>query len=82
MSPQELWQLVEQSEETTPIAADERLDLEYAMKLLNATGMLRCPVETLCPRTRLPYIAEECNLPYDNIRMKVTRCLELAQSLV
>ena len=84
LPPEELWQLVKSSGETMPMATGERLDLEYAMDLL----------ETSKPECReylwkyyvldLDYddIAEEQNLKYDAVRMKVGRCLDEVRALV
>ena len=84
MPPEELWQLVESSAQTTPLTAADRHDLEYALKLLDSSK----------PECRgylwnhyvigFDYgeIAEEQNLNYDNVRMKIGRCLAEAKSLV
>jgi RNA polymerase sigma factor (sigma-70 family) len=84
MPQDELWQLVEASSQATPLTAGDRHDLEYAMNLLTASK----------PECReylwkhyvfgLDYaeIAEEQNLNYDNVRMKIGRCLDEAKSLV
>ena len=84
MPQDELRELVEASEQTAPLTAADRHDLEYAMKLLDSSK----------PECRdylwnhyvigLAYaeIAEEQNLNYDNVRMKIGRCLDEAKSLV
>ena len=84
MPEKELRRLVEASAQTAPLSASDKHDLDYAMKLLTASK----------PECReylwqhyvigLDYaeIAEEENLSYDNVRMRIGRCLEQAQSLV
>jgi hypothetical protein len=37
MPPEELWQLVEASAQDAPLSPADRLDMEYAMKLLTAS---------------------------------------------
>lgn len=81
---EELWGMVEASAQDAPINIGDRLDLEYAMNLLVA----------LKPECRdllwnhyvlgLDYgeIAEEENVSYDNARMRVSRCLDAARTLV
>jgi RNA polymerase sigma factor (sigma-70 family) len=84
MPPEELWQLLEESEIDSPISAADRIDLEYAMKLLTASKP-EC-YEYLWNHFvfGLDYdeIAEEQNVSYDAARMKIGRCLDEAQSLV
>lgn len=84
MPPEELWQLVEASAQTAPLSAADKHDLEYAMQLLTASKP-ECR-EYLWKRYvfGLDYaeIAEEKNLSYDNIRMRIGRCLEEAKALV
>jgi RNA polymerase sigma factor (sigma-70 family) len=84
LPPEDIWELVEASAQVSPLATGERLDLEYAMKLLAAS-------KPECARylwrhfvLGLDYaeIAEEQMLDYDNVRMKIGRCLEEAKSLV
>ena len=84
MLPEELWQLVESSAQSSPLSPADKHDLEYAMNLLTASK----------PECRdylwqhyifgLDYaeIAEERNLNYDNVRIKIGRCLDEAKSLV
>ena len=84
MPPEELWQLVESSAQSSPLSPADKHDLEYAMNLLTASK----------PECRdylwqhyvfgLDYaeIAEERNLNYDNVRIKIGRCLDEAKSLV
>jgi RNA polymerase sigma factor (sigma-70 family) len=82
--PEELWRMVELSGKDEPITAAVRHDLEYALKLLTAT---KPECNQLLWRhyvIGLSYddLAEERNTSYDNVRMKIGRCLEEAKSLV
>jgi RNA polymerase sigma factor (sigma-70 family) len=84
MPHDELLDLLDTSEQAAPLTAADRHDLEYALKLLDSSK----------PECRgylwnhyvigFDYgeIAEEQNLKYDNVRMKIGRCLDEAQSLV
>ena len=68
----------------SPITPDIRHDLEYVMKLLTA---FKPDCHDLLWRhfvVGLDYseIADERELEYDNVRMKIVRCLEAAKSLV
>lgn len=84
MPTEELWQLVEASAQAAPLSAADKHDLEYAMKLLTASKP-ECR-DYLWKRYvfGLDYaeIAEEQKLTYDNVRMKIGRCLDEARSLV
>jgi len=84
MPQDELWQLVESSPQVSPLSPADRHDLEYAMKLLT-TSKPEC-YDYLWKHFvfGLGYgeIAEERNLSYDNVRMKIGRCLDEAKSLV
>jgi RNA polymerase sigma factor (sigma-70 family) len=84
MPTDEIRELVEASEQSTPLSAADKHDLEYAMKLLSASKP-ECR-EYLWKRYvfGLDYaeIAQEQKLTYDNVRMKIGRCLEEARSLV
>ena len=84
LPPEEFVELISLSVAATPLATGERLDLDYAMKLL-AESKPEC-VETLSKHylQGLDYgeIAEEQNLNYDAARMKVGRCLETVRELV
>ncbi len=66
------------------MSAADRLDLDYAMKLLTASKRECHNLLWKYYVLGLDYgfIAEEINLSYDNVRMKGSRCLDLAQSLV
>lgn len=80
----EILDLLDASEQAEPMSAADRHDLEYALKLLDGSK----------PECRgylwnhyvigFDYgeIAEEQNLKYDNVRMKIGRCLDEAKSLV
>ena len=84
MPHEELLDLLDESEHAEPMTAADRHDLEYALKLLDSSK----------PECRgylwnhyvigFDYgeIAEEQNLNYDNVRMKIGRCLAEAKSLV
>jgi RNA polymerase sigma factor (sigma-70 family) len=84
MEPEELWQMVEMSAQNNPLSAEDRLDLEYAMKLL-AASKPECS-EFLWQHfvLGLDYseLAEERNISYDSVRMKIGRCLGEAQALI
>ena len=84
LPPEEIVELVGLSVAATPLATGERLDLDYAMKLL-AESKPEC-VESLLRHyvDGLDYgeIAEEQNVNYDAARMKVGRCLETVRELV
>jgi DNA-directed RNA polymerase specialized sigma24 family protein len=84
MAPEELWSLVEASSPGTSVSPAVRLDLEYAMRLLSASKP-ECR-DFLWKHYVLgldyAFIAGELQLQYDNVRIKIGRCLELAQSLV
>jgi RNA polymerase sigma factor (sigma-70 family) len=84
MPQDELWQLVESSAQVSPLSPRERHDLEYAMKLLTASKPECYDYLWKHFVFGLVYseIAEEQNLSYDNVRMKIGRCLDEAKSLV
>ena len=82
--PEDLWQMMELSAQDAPMSAATRHDLEYALKLLTAS---KPECNELLWRhyvIGLDYteIAEEQNLKYDSVRMKIGRCLDEAKSLV
>ena len=84
VAPDELWRMMELSAQDAPITAQTRLDLDYAIKLLSAA---KPDCSNLLWRhyvIGLDYaeIAEEQNMSYDSIRMKIGRCLDEAKSLV
>lgn len=84
MPPEELRVLAENSGQSNPLSAADRIDLEYALKLL-AESKPEC-TEFLWQHfvLGLDYseLAEERNLSYDNVRMKIGRCLGEAQALM
>ena len=84
MPPEELWQLVESSAQASPLSPADKHDLEYAMKLLTASKPECHDYLWKHFVFGLDYaeIAEERNLNYDNVRMKIGRCLDEAKSLV
>src|ERR1700722_2369839 len=79
MLPEELWQFVDAS---APLSASDKLDLEYAMKLLTASKP-EC-YEFLWQHYifGLDYaeIADKQELGYDAVRMRIGRCLDEAKS--
>ena len=83
MPPEEMLRLIEASQET-PLSPQTRLDLEYAMKLLTASKPECSDLLWRHFVIGLDYteLAEENNQKYDNVRMKIGRCLEEAKSLV
>jgi RNA polymerase sigma factor (sigma-70 family) len=84
MPPEDLWQMMEASAQTAPMSPAVRHDLEYAMKLLT-NSKPEC-YDFLWNHFvfGLDYgdIAEDRNMSYDNVRMKIVRCLEEAKALV
>jgi RNA polymerase sigma factor (sigma-70 family) len=84
VAPDELWRMMEVSAQDAPITAQTRLDLDYAIKLLTAAKPDCSDLLWKHYVIGLDYadIAEERNLSYDNVRMKIGRCLEEAKSLV
>jgi len=84
MPPEELWQLIESSAQASPLSPGDRLDLDYAMKLLT-NSKPECHDylwQHFVFGLKYAEIAEERNLNYDNVRMKIGRCLDEAKSLV
>jgi RNA polymerase sigma factor (sigma-70 family) len=84
MSPEELWQVIEASAQTAPLTPQNRLDLDYAMKLLAAANPDCSDLLWRHYVIGLDYaeIAEEKDLNSDAVRMRVKRCLDEAKSLV
>ena len=84
MPPEELWSLIESSAHAAPMSAADRLDLAHAMKLLAASKPECYDFLWQHYVIGLDYrdIAEGFQLQYDNVRMKIGRCLETARSLV
>ena len=84
VAPEELWRMMEVSAQDAPITAQTRLDLDYAIKLLTAAKPDCSDLLWKHYVIGLDYgeIAEERNLSYDNVRMKIGRCLDEAKALV
>lgn len=84
LPPEELWQLVDASAQDSPLSPQDKLDLEYAMNLLTASKPECYDYLWKHYVFGLDYaeIAEEQNLQYDNVRMKIGRCLDVAKALV
>jgi RNA polymerase sigma factor (sigma-70 family) len=84
MEPEELWQLVETSAQNSPLSPEDRMDLQHALKIL-AEAKPECS-EFLWRHfvLGLDYseLAEERQMSYDNVRMKIGRCLDEAQALM
>lgn len=84
LPPEEIWEMAEDSAQVAPLTAADRHDLEYALNLL-AASKPECK-EYLWSHYVIGYdyaeIAEEQKLNYDNVRMKIGRCLEAAKALV
>ena len=83
-SPEELWRMMEMSAQDAPMTAQTRLDLEYVIKLLTAAKPECSELLWRHYVIGLDYteLAEERNLSYDNVRMKIGRCLDEAKSLI
>lgn len=84
MPVEELHALIDASARTAPFSPADRLDLDYAMKLLHAAKPDCHQLLWQHYVIGLDYgdLAEEYGLSYDAARMKVTRCLHDAQALV
>ncbi len=84
MPQDELLDLIDASEQAEPLTAADRHDLEYALKLLDNSKPECRDYLWNHYVTGFDYgeIAEEQNLNYDNVRMKIGRCLDEAKSLV
>ena len=84
MPHDELLDLVDASAQAASLTAADRHDLEYALNLLDRSKP-ECR-DYLWQHYVIGFnygeIAEEQNLNYDNVRMKIGRCLEEAKSLV
>ncbi len=82
--PEEMARMMEISAQHSPISPAIRHDLEHAMKLLTATKP-DC-YDLLWKHFVFGFdygeIAVERNMSYDNVRMKIGRCLAEARSLV
>lgn len=84
MPSDELWQLMETTVQVSPITPGVRDDLDHAIKLLTAAKP-EC-ADLLWGHYVIGFdygeIAQERGLSYDNVRMKISRCLEEAKSLI
>lgn len=82
MSTEDLASLMEASAQLSPMSRGERADLDYAMQLL---GRLKAECQTLLWShyvLGLTYeeLAEEVEIAYDAVRMRINRCLETARA--
>jgi RNA polymerase sigma factor (sigma-70 family) len=84
MSPDDLLLMIETVQPSSRIPAQEKLDLEYAAQLLRKAkpGCFEFLWQHYVIGLAYGEIATEHNLQYDNVRMKITRCLSEAQSLM
>lgn len=84
MPQDELRQILELSGQDAPLTAQNRLDLEYVMQLLQAAKPECSDLLWRHYVIGLDYaeLAEEIDLKYDALRMKVSRCLDEAKALV
>jgi RNA polymerase sigma factor (sigma-70 family) len=82
--PEELWQMMDVSAQDAPMTAQTKLDLDHAIKLLTAAKPECSDLLWRHYVIGLDYteLAEERAMSYDNIRMKIGRCLDEAKSLV
>ena len=84
LSPDELLQVIEASAQVAPLTPQNRLDLDYAMKLLTAAKPDCSDLLWRHYVVGLDYaeLAAEKDLNSDAVRMRVKRCLDEAKSLV
>jgi len=84
LPPEELWPMVDATAQTMPMSAGDKIDLADAMKLLTSRKPECYDFLWKHFITGLDYaeIAEELKVNYDAARMKIVRCLEVAQKLV
>ncbi len=84
MEPEELLQLADTSAQNSPLSAADRMDLNDALKIL-AAAKPEC-AELLWQHIVIGFdyseLAEERQMSYDNVRMKIGRCLDMAQELM
>lgn len=82
--PDDLLQMIESAQPSSSIPAQDKLDLRYAVQLLRKAkpGCYEFLWKHYVIGLAYGEIASEHNLEYDNVRMKITRCLSEAQSLV
>jgi RNA polymerase sigma factor (sigma-70 family) len=84
MDREALEKVIDEAAALTPVSPGEAEDLEFALHLL---GTAKAPcVDYLWTHYILGWTYEEISdsyaLPYDTVRMKLKRCLELAQKLM
>jgi len=84
MEPDELLQLAETSAQSSPLSPEDRMDLQHALKMLTAAKPECSDFLWQHFVLGLDYseLAEERNISYDNVRMKIGRCLDTAQALM
>lgn len=83
-SEEHIWQLVEYSMQPGELSGADRHDLSHAMKLLTESKPECHDYLWQHFVFGLPYseIAAQQNLTYDNVRMRIGRCLDEVQRLV
>ena len=79
-----LWQVIEASAADEPLSPGDRIDLKEAIDLLEAVKPSSSDFLWKRYVLGLDYqeIAAEYGISYDNARMRVNHCLELAQELM
>ena len=84
MPPDELERLVTASARAKPLSPADKLDLEYAMNLLEKAKpeCRKFLWKHFVLGWKFTEMAKELGLKSDAIRMKVNRCLSLAQGLI
>jgi DNA-directed RNA polymerase specialized sigma24 family protein len=84
LPPDELLRIVDASAQSRPISPGLRHDLEYVIKLLTAAKPDCADLLWKFYAVGMDYndIAEERASNYDNVRMKIGRCLEEVKKLV
>jgi len=82
--PEELWRMMEVSAQDAPMTAQTKLDLDHAIKLLTAAKPECSDLLWRHYVIGLDYteLAEERAVSYDNVRMKIGRCLDEAKALI
>ena len=82
--PEDLQEIIDLSTHTMPMTAQTKLDLDYAMNLLNASKPECFDLLWKHYVTGFNYseIAEAQDVNYDSVRMKIARCLKAAKSLI
>jgi RNA polymerase sigma factor (sigma-70 family) len=84
MPPEEIWQLADATTHSVSFTAADRHDLNFAMKLLITSKPECCDFLWKYFVIGLSYgeIAAELKLNYNQVRMKIGRCLETAKILI